>query len=195
MRSTNRISSRFTGWVAFISLFTLTCATGLSQTTTTPKADIYANFLGTWVGSDHYLKNNVPVDISLELTITETKKKDAIRCDYTYSKKGQKDYDRTTRFLTLLPATSEMILQWKGEDKDHYKASGLDEFSQAGLGTFTAVTTLMVNGQKTMYRGTFELGKDSFKYQWEKSLDGRDFNVSAIFLLTRVIPASTVFRP
>ena len=189
MDSRNRLSLRLAGWISLLPLILPISTTGLSQTTVIEKPDIYANFLGTWVGTGSYMEHGVRVTVPLQITITETKKKDAIRCDYIWSKKGQRDYALRTKFLTLLPAHSEILQQWEGEDELRYNATGLDEFSQTGLGTFTAISRFVYSGQM-MTRSTFQLQKDSFKYKLETNIDGH-FAATQIILLTRAPVDST----
>jgi hypothetical protein len=185
-----QLSLRLVGWVSLLPLIFPISTIGLSQTTVIEKPDIYANFLGVLVGTGSYMKDDVRVTVPLQITITETKKKDAIRCDYIWSTKGHRDYALRTKVLTLLPATSEILQQWEGEDERRYNAKGLDEFSQIGFGTFTAVSRFVYSGQM-MTRSTFQLQKDSFKYKSEENLDGH-FVATQIILLTRAPNISTV---
>ena len=190
MSFSNRISFRLIKWVSLLSFIILTAEIGLSQTPATTKPDIYANFIGVWVGTGTYMKDHVRTTTPLEVTITETKEKHAILLDYVRSKKGEKDYARSTKILTLLPASSEMLMYWKGEDQDHYTVPGLDEFLKIGFGAFNAFLSYVESGHTTTYRATFQLQKDSFNYQWAQSLDGQGFVVSSVFLLTRSTPSS-----
>src|SRR6185437_10613621 len=96
-----------------------------SQARTAAPPDIYANFVGVWVGTDHYLKDGAEVTKPLRLTIEETKKKDAMRFMYEYGTKGQKDYSQPRRRITLNPSRAEMTSEWDDSAKDHWKALGL----------------------------------------------------------------------
>jgi hypothetical protein len=192
MNSFNRLSPRLVIWISLLSLILPISATGLSQTTSIQKADIYTNFLGTWVGTGSFIQDHGRVTVPLQITITETKKKDAIRCDYIWSKKGEKYYLLHTKFLTLLPAKSEIVQQYKDAGKLYYQAKGLDEFSQTGFGTFTGAAILPGSGHPITAHSTFDLETDSFKYKAETSLDGQNFVVGQILLLTRAPITSTV---
>jgi hypothetical protein len=76
-----------------------------------------------------------------------------------------------------LPAKSEVVQQYKDAGKLYYRAKGLDEFSQTGLGTFTGDLMWSNSPKPIADRSTFDLEKDSFKYTTERSLDGQNFVV------------------
>jgi len=156
-----------------------------SQARTAAPPDIYANFVGVWVGTDHYLKDGAEVTKPLRLTIEETKKKDAMRFMYEYGTKGQKDYSQPRRRITLNPSRAEMTSEWDDSAKDHWKALGLDLFAQKNLGLFRAVAADEENGKKVVWVETFDLGKDTFRYVVERSEDGRTFAITKTFVLNR----------
>src|SRR5258708_6671794 len=158
---------------------TLLCASLSAQQTTAPQPLLYANFMGVWSGSDHYEKEGVWTDITIELKITPDKR--GMRFDYTYAKKGEKGYDRLTRFVTLLPDSSEVILQWKGDRKEVWQAKGLREFAATGFGAFSISRDIPQLGVSISYHGIFKLDNNAFSYQWEKGSTPRDLQLDAVW--------------
>ena len=53
-----------------------------------PNLDVYANFVGNWVGTVMQLDHGVMVATSVELRVTESQKKDSMRFDYKFEKKA-----------------------------------------------------------------------------------------------------------
>jgi hypothetical protein len=186
--------ARALGLVLLVALCCRVAAFG--QAPATLSTDIYANFVGTWVGTDRYLKDGAMITVLLRLEISETKKKDGLQCVYTYGEKGQKGFERSQRRITLNPSDGEMTSQWKRHSTEHYKAKDLDEFAKTGLGTFTSATEVKEDGKTVMYEGVFSLSKDKFFYRWDKSSDGKTFVTNGVFTLEReALVASPASRP
>jgi hypothetical protein len=157
------------------------CQTGNSN----QNADIYKNFSGRWIGYNESTGKSAQVRIPLEIVITEEKNGKSMRFDYTYGRKGEKDFERITRYVELQPADAVMSLRDKGQEKMTYRTDGLDQFAKAGLGRFTAQQQRLLNLQKDFLRGTFELQEKTFFYQWERSADGVHYTITGVNSLTR----------
>jgi hypothetical protein len=155
-----------------------------------PTADLYKNFLGHWTGYNESAQKGSVVHTSLDLVVTEEKNGKSMRFDYTYGKKGEKDFERLTRYVELRPTDAVMILRWKGEEKMTYKTDGLERFAQDGFGRFTAEQQRFLSQQKVFDRGTFELQQKTFFYKWERSTDGLHYAVTGVFALARETSAT-----
>ncbi len=157
--------------------------------------DIYAHFVGTWVGTDRYLKDGAEVTEHLRIQITEESKKRRLRLSYTYGEPGQKSTDHLTRFFTLDTLKGEMNLHWSDEPSNKYQATGLDEFARTGYGLFTVTKAIKLNGLPVISRGTFHLDADHFNYGWDESVNGKPFVVISTFKLSRETAAVAVGSP
>jgi hypothetical protein len=164
-------------------------AVALAQQTAPTQPDIYANFVGVWIGIDHYLKDGKETTEPLRLTIQETKKKDAMKWEYVYGTGDQKD-DRPTRHVTFHPAKAEIILQWGRDEADHYKAVDLESLAKNGYGAFYAISTNQEDGKKVTHLAKFDLEANTFRYAWFHSEDGKNFSKDSSFLLRREVGAS-----
>lgn len=175
-----------------ISVF-IYCLAACGQSAPSGQPDIYANFVGVWVGTDHY-RNDKDQDVTedLRIEITESKKKDALECLYTYGHKGQKGFERKHRRITLDPTSAKMTSKFDGTDQDAYQTFGLSEFAVSGLGTFRAAKAEMIDGKKVLFLGLFTLDMDKFDYRWESSSDdAKTFAPFGSFSLHRESPPST----
>src|SRR5260370_29750359 len=81
-----------------------------------PNIDIYKNFVGRWTGYHEGTEKGTPVRISLEIVVTEEKNGKSMRFDYTYGTKGEKDFERLTRYVELQPASAAMSLRDNAEE-------------------------------------------------------------------------------
>ncbi|MBB5316780.1 hypothetical protein [Tunturibacter empetritectus] len=147
--------------------------------------DIYKNFIGRWIGYNETLQNGSLKRVPLELLVTEEKDGKSIRVDYTYGRKGDDGFERQTRYIELRPEKAEMILHWKGEEREKFQTDGLEQFAENGLGKFVAQQKPSGNGQKVIYRATFELQPKTFSYVWERSGDGQKYGITGTFSFTR----------
>jgi hypothetical protein len=71
--------------------------------TSSPPVDIYAGFVGTWIGTADYPYYGVRIKQDVELECSETKKKDALKCQYSFGHKGEKHFHRAMHTITLDP--------------------------------------------------------------------------------------------
>jgi len=173
--------------VTFLVL-TLLCCSQRSRcqiTSDHPNADPYKNFVGHWIGYNESVQKGAVVHTVLDLVVTEEKNGKSMRFEYTYGRKGEKDFEQITRYVELRPTDAVMILRWKGEEKMSYKTDGLERFAQDGFGRFTAEQQRFLNQQKVFDRGTFELQAKTFFYKWERSADGLHYAVTGVFSLAR----------
>ena len=166
------------------------CSTGIfGQMSNMPSVDIYANFVGTWIGTNHFLKDGVDTRELVRVEITETKKHDAIICNYSYGKKGEKGFNHRSHRITLNPLKSEMTSRWDNEDTERLKTSGLDGFAATGLGIFTAAFTVasnpMISSSELTSECLFRLDKDSFSYEWRDGHKGQPLVLESVVSLKR----------
>jgi len=119
----------------------------------------------------------------MQIVITIEKNGQAMRWEYTYGIKGQKGFDRATRFVALAPAKGEITMQWKYQEKQSYKASGLDQFAETAFGTFSG--TYLDKDQRLAYHGIFDLEPTSFTYKWLTTADGKNYRMYGLIKLTR----------
>lgn len=157
------------------------------QVTTKPPTDIYTGFVGTWTGLGEYDMKGVHVTQPITISITETNKRDALKCEYVYGTKGKKYFSRDTRVIAFDSVRSMMKSHWKGKSSDVYQLEGFQAFAATGFGTFTAVAHELDQGRPAVFVGVFHLDRGSFTYKWDKSFDGKTFVPYGKFTLTRAI--------
>lgn len=174
--------------ILLLSLLCLPACAQIQTNVVTTVSDLTANFVGDWVGTDQYLKNGVSITHPVVLKVTKTKKKNSIRLDYVYGKKGEKSFDQASRSLTFGPKASEVTLQWKGSSKEIYQATGVDKFTETGYGDFTISNSDPIVGKddkKWLYRAKFHLDPNKFSYEWQAASDGKNFQTTALFIFVR----------
>jgi hypothetical protein len=158
-----------------------------------PSIDVYANFVGDWVGTVMQLNHGVMESTSVELRVTESDKKDSMRFEYTFEKKADDHFLDISRVITINPRTSQVTSQYKGaRKKDVNESAGLEKFAETGYGVFSFSRKLPVSsGGKDVwsthpfYRCTFSLSPKTFAYQPELSSDGKTFAPTAVYSFTR----------
>jgi hypothetical protein len=125
--------------------------------------DVYANFVGDWVGTVQQLDHGVVVTTPVDLRVTESPKKDSMRFDYTFGRKVENHFENTSRVITLNPKTSKVASQYKGSNKDVNEATGLAKFAETGFGVFAFSRTLHASpgvptyGAHTLFTGTLSV--------------------------------------
>ncbi len=166
-------------------------AESAAQTTPPPASQVYANFFGTWAGSNHYKKDDGWHDSKVNLKISPDKR--GMRFDYDYVEDdGKGGHDRYTRFVTLTPSNSQVILQFSGSSKETYVATGLSEFARTGFGTFSFGTSsgtsfiVRPDSKPSASRCIFALEKDDFSYEWQSGDLGKPYKIYALWTLKRV---------
>jgi hypothetical protein len=182
------------GVVCLAALVVLTVGSvGLAQApasgaVATP-VDIYAKFVGTWVGSSRFWRDGAEQTEHLKIEITEEKPKHRLRLVYTYGQPGEKGFDHRTRFITLDPAKGEMTSYFVGDTRTKHKplqAVGLAEFAKDGYGNFTmSEESVDPDGRRVASRCTFVLDADVFGYLWAQSVDGGPFAPYSVIKLKR----------
>lgn len=155
--------------------------------------DVYANFVGDWVGTVLQLDHGVIVTTPVELRVTESPKKDSMRFEYTFGKKVESHFEDTSRIVTLNPGTSRVTSQYKGANKEVNEATGLAKFAETGYGVFAFSRTLHaspggIGSHPSFYRCTFSLTPDTFSYQPEVSSDGNTFMPTSVYSFSRKNP-------
>jgi len=156
---------------------------------------VYDHFVGTWSGTDEYRSDRCMVTVPVTITIIETKNQKALKLDYVYSQKGKKDYLHLTRFMILDPVNGMVTLNWEHDSKEHYKATGLDEFMKTGYGTFGfSVETMLANGVPFVNSCTFQLTANTLSYTWGESWNPPTNLTTGSWKLSRVLPAQQPSR-
>jgi hypothetical protein len=101
--------------VRALTVIILFCEMNLNCQTSSTPVDIYAGFVGTWVGTGDYPnKDGVRIKQDVELECLETKKKDALKCQYTFGHQGDKNFNRAMHTITLDPINKIYTSEWDG---------------------------------------------------------------------------------
>jgi hypothetical protein len=181
-----------------LALIILSCEMSVHCQTSSPPADIYAGFVGTWIGSGDYpYKGGIRIKQDVELECSGTKKKDALKCQYTFGHKGDKLFHRIMHTITLDPVkgiyTSIWGGGWWGADSDvSYQTVGLDTFAKTGKGVFMAYGYGTKGSPTALQKGAFGLDEHTFVYRWDTSSDGKTFVNFSTFSFTRTANSQTV---
>jgi hypothetical protein len=77
-----------------------------------------------------------------------------------------------------------MLMDGDSPPREAYLADGLAQFASTGFGKFIA-SPREPNDRESYTRCVFELGAHSFTYRWEASKDGKNYQATAIFRMTR----------
>jgi hypothetical protein len=168
------------------------CAQTPSYAPTTAP-DVYANFIGDWVGTVQQLDHGVIGATPVELWVTESRNKDSMRFDYKFGRKVENHFVDISRVITLNPETSKVTSQYKGDHKEVNEATGLVKFSETGYGVFAFSRTIHANpggvgSHPSFYRCTFSLTPNTFSYQPEISSDGKTFMPTSVYTFTHKTP-------
>ena len=176
--------------ICMATLFCIGNQIGPAQSVAQP--DIYQHFLGEWVGHGVHYDNGTRKEDKIRITITETKKKDAIRLEKIYGKKGDPDFSRYTQYLRLDPARSRFALY-----EDHpainswYSAKDLSEFAKSGFGVVIGSAEQSNANPGDLYsefpfvRLTIALNNETFSYKWERGADAEHMKLLSAWSLTR----------
>jgi hypothetical protein len=148
--------------------------------TSSPPVDIYAGFVGTWIGTVDYPDNDVRIKQGVVLECWETKKNDALKCQYTFGHKGEKKFLRVMRTITLDPIKGIYTSVWGGGlwdagSEDSCQTVGLDTFAKTGKGVFMAYCFGAKGTPTAVQKVAFGLDERAFVYRWKTSSDGKTF--------------------
>jgi hypothetical protein len=182
--------------VRALTLIILSCEISLPCQTSSAPVDIYAGFVGTWIGTADYPYNDVRVKQGVVLECSETKKKDALKCQYTFGHKGEKNFHRAMHTITLDPIKGIYTSVWGGGlwgpgSEDSYQTVGLDIFAKTGKGVFMAYGYGTKGTPAAAYRVAFGLDEHAFVYRWKTSSDGKTFVDYSTFSFTRATTNTT----
>ncbi len=160
-------------------------------------ADIYTNFVGTWVGSSQVLRGNNETVTPLKIEITEDVNKTHLRFFFTFREHGRPGFDHVTRVATLDPAKKEMT--WL--ETDNLKApdalrktEGLQEFARKGYGAFDATYGYSFGKHHLAARCHYVLAPNMFTYVWYQNVDGGVFVKYSITQVERESNPMAVLR-
>lgn len=152
------------------------------------KIDIYAHFVGTWVGTTRVLRQGAEVPVPVRVEVTEGPNREHLRFFFVYKEPGQTEPQYVTRVATLDPAKGEMT--WV--EADNPKAPdalqhtvGLEAFAQTGYGVFNTTYETGADGHHLTNRCMYVLNSDLFGYVWYESVDGKPFELYSVTQLTR----------
>jgi len=159
----------------------------------------YDHFVGTWEGTDTYDSNGQTKQIPVRIVIRELPGDKGLELDYVYGRPSEKEYNSDVRFLKLDPAKGAVWLWWKGDySKERYRATGLDEFLRAGLGTIVFADSAPLSGEhgeRILMKCTLRLAQNELDYTWETSMNGSPFKVTGSFALSRTQASSDLNQP
>ncbi len=195
-----KLSLQTLGLVSFLSV-SLLGSTGFGQTPVSARTgvgapvDIYANFVGTWIGTSRVVGDGAERTIPVKVEVTEDANKTHLRFFYTFSEQGEAGFEHVTRVATLDPVRGEMT--W--EESDHPEAldalrrtAGLDAFARKGYGEFDASYEFPYGSHHLTRRCRYVLDPDLFGYVWSESVDGKPFTKYSVTQLTRDTAAMAV---
>jgi hypothetical protein len=179
-----------------LTLILLSCEMSLHCQTSSPPVDIYAGFVGTWIGTVDYPDNGVHIKQDVVLECSETKKKDSLKCQYTYGHKGEKQFRRSMRTITLDPIKGIYTNVWAGglwnaDSEDSCQTVGLDTFAKTGKGVFMAYCYGAKGTPTAVQKVAFGLDEHAFVYRWKTSSDGKTFVDYSTFSFTRATNNTT----
>ncbi len=155
----------------------------------------YEHFVGTWTGIwSGNLPGQTGKKLPISLIVSETKDRDSLQIDYTYSRKGVEGYSHAVRYLLIEPETSTVRMKWKHKSEEGYQAEGLSEFLKDGYGTFTFSGRDPSDSTQEL-RCTMTLAKDRFDYKWEEHVRGGPYKLRATWETKRNIGISSPVVP
>jgi hypothetical protein len=180
--------------VALVGMVALLGSVGYGQSpASTPvavsaPADIYANFVGTWVGTTRVLREGAELTQPLRVEVTEDANRTHLRFFFSYSQQGEDGFEHVTRVATFDTAKNEMTWQ-QADDPEAPDAlqhtAGLNAFAEKGYGAFNASYEIGVGNHHVVNRCTYVLHPDMFGYVWYESMDGKPFQTYSVTKLTR----------
>ena len=174
-------------WIVLAGL--MSRGMGFGQTAVTTPAsvpvDVYAHFVGTWVGTNEDQFHNAVRSMSVQIKITESKKKDSLKFAYTWGEKEQAGFSHGLKVLILKPSANQVDFHWSDDGPEIYRLAGLDEFSKTGYGTLIG-TVLLKDGERPTYDKFFlTLTPDSLEYATGEGADGQPFALRTKFKVHR----------
>lgn len=189
-------------WISLVAMACLSGSSagfgqrpGASPAVVSAPADIYANFVGTWVGTTRVLHEGADETVPVRVEVTEDANRRHLRFFFTFSSQGQKGFEHVTRVATLDPVKGEMT--WV--EADNPKApdalrhtAGLDAFARKGYGVFDASYEYGFGSHHLTGRCRFVLDPEVFGYVWYQSVDGKPFAKYSVTQLTRETEAMEV---
>jgi hypothetical protein len=163
-------------------------APGSGEVSTAP-IDIYANFVGTWVGTHRFWEDGAERTEPAKIEITEEKEKQRLRLLYVFGQLWARDLNDAVLFITLDPSKGEMTSYFSRHSALPHKpqhAVGLGDFTKTGYGNFTTTDEeVSPDGHRTVSRTTYVLDADVFGYVMSQSVDGKPFATFSVFKLRR----------
>ena len=193
-----------TGIAALIGLIVLLGSVGFGQSplpaavSVSTGPDIYANFVGTWIGTSRVLRDNSETTTPVKIEVTEDAYKKHLRFFFTFSESGRIGFDHVTRVATLNPTKNEMT--WLETDRPNApdafrRTEGLDEFARKGYGVFEASFDYGFGNHHLVGRCHYILDPNMFTYIWYQSVDGGPIVKYSVTQVTRKIDSMAVLRP
>jgi hypothetical protein len=153
--------------------------------------DINAKFIGDWVGHVTYPDANGALKMDpAYLKVEEVRHGKTLRMDFTFEDSGDPELDdHSRRFITIMPDSSELKLEWDNPhlSVDHtFHLDGLNNFTTTGYGTLIFTGTMKEAGVMTDLRYTLILKEGLLVYQRETKPEGKQqFETRNRYLFTR----------
>ena len=161
----------------------------------TARADIYANFVGTWVGNTRVLRGGDEQTTPIKIEVTEDANKTHLRFFFTFKEQGIEGFVHIARVATFDPVKGEMT--WVATDRPEAPDAlrhtvGLDDFARNGYGVFDASYEYGSGSHHLVGRCRYVLDPNLFGYVWYQSVDGKPFTKYSVTELTRETAAMAV---
>jgi hypothetical protein len=152
--------------------------------------DINANFIGNWVGHVAYPDTNSTLKRDpAYLKVEEVRHGKTLRMDFTFEDNGDPELDHSRRFITIMPESSELKLEWDNPPlfpSHTFHLDGLQDFTKTGYGTLIFTGTMKEAGVMTDLRYTLILKEGLLVYQRETRPEGKQqFEIRNRYLFTR----------
>ncbi len=155
-------------------------------------SDVYAHFVGDWVGTDRYAEAGQLLTKPLTLHVTELPKQKGILLEYHFGDGAQVPFEHPVKKTIRLDlAQHQVVIHFRAFETAYYEAAGLNDFATQGLGTFAVRTTQLEHGSPVMYRGSYHLSQEEFSWMWERAEKGQTFTPYGDFQLHRAAPANS----
>ena len=156
--------------------------------------DINARFIGSWVG--HITRADAKKIDPAYLKVEEVWHGKTLRMDFTFEDTGNPELDHSRRFITIMPDSSELKVEWDNPhlSVDHtFHLDGLKNFTTTGYGTLVFTGTEREAGVMTDLRYTLILKEALLVYQTETRPEGKQqFEIRNRYIFTRADPPRNI---
>jgi len=148
---------------------------------------LYAGFLGEWVGQLQYrdFSDNSNQSLPTWLRVSRSMDGRSLQFAYVYDDGPSKTVKEMSMVSIDVSAATMTFTSDRDHSSDTYKIAGLPEFATKGRGTLTLSGTGTENDQKVDVRITLTLRRNLHTYQKETRLPGQAFQFRDGYTFTR----------